>query len=80
LDIIGFFSLAFIKYFTVLAIPGWATNVAIGLTVILFLAFFFLMLLSFVFLSYRTEKQFIPEKDFGTYILSVERIYEQNKL
>jgi hypothetical protein len=72
--ITGFFILGYIKYFTVLAIPGWATNVAIGLIAILSQALVLLVLLSFVILNNRITRAFIPVKDFEDYIFSIERI------
>jgi polyisoprenyl-phosphate glycosyltransferase len=71
--ILGFVSLIYVKYFTTLAIPGWATTVAIGLVVIMFQAVVLLALLSFLILNYRSTKQFIPVKDYEDYLFSVER-------
>ena len=34
-DILGFLVLLYIKYFTTLAIPGWGTNVVIGLVLVM---------------------------------------------
>lgn len=72
--ILGFLGLIFIKYFTVLAIPGWATTVAIGLVIIMFQAVVLLALLSFLVLNYRTTKLFIPVKDYEDYLFSIERL------
>lgn len=66
---LGFLMLLYIRYLTPLAIPGWATNVAIGLTLIASQAFLFLTLLSFLILSYRSAKMFLPAKDYRDYIL-----------
>jgi polyisoprenyl-phosphate glycosyltransferase len=63
-----------IKYNTALAIPGWATSVAIGLAVIMFQAILFLTLLSFVILNQRTTKLFIPAKDYRDYFVQIERL------
>jgi glycosyltransferase involved in cell wall biosynthesis len=72
--IVGFFILIYIRYFTALAIPGWATTVAIGLVVVMFQAVVLLALLSFLILNYRTTKLFIPVKDYEDYLLNVEQI------
>jgi hypothetical protein len=72
LDGVGFLILVYIKYFTPLAIPGWATNVAIGLVVVMSQVLLFLGLLSFVVLSYRSGKMFIPAVDFKDYLLKIE--------
>jgi polyisoprenyl-phosphate glycosyltransferase len=74
LDVIGFLVLVYIRFFTPLAIPGWATSVAVGLTVIMIQAMLFLGLLSFIILSYRSVKMFIPAVDYKDYLLSVERV------
>jgi polyisoprenyl-phosphate glycosyltransferase len=74
LVIVGFIILLYIKYFTVLAIPGWATSVAIGLVLLMFQAVVFLILLSFLVLNYRTTKVFIPAKDYEDYIYNVEQV------
>lgn len=74
LDVIGFLILVYVRYFTPLAIPGWATNVAIGLTVIMTQAILFLAMLSFVVLSYRSSKMFIPAVDFKDYLMDVESL------
>ncbi len=70
--VIGFLALLYTKYLTTLAIPGWATTVAIGLTVIFFQAIFFLTFLSFLVLTLRSNRQFIPAKDYRDFIFSTE--------
>jgi len=71
-DVLGFIVLAYIRLWTNLAIPGWATNVGIGLVVIMVQAILFLATLSFVVLSYRSSKMFIPAVDYQDYIKNVE--------
>ena len=70
--VIGFLALLYTKYLTTLAIPGWATTVAIGLTVIFFQLIFFLTFLSFLVLTMRSNRQFIPAKDYRDFIFSTE--------
>jgi len=74
-SILGFFVLLYVKYLTPLAIPGWATNVAIGIVVIMFQAILLLALLTFLSLNYRSSKLFIPAKDYQDYLLNLEKIY-----
>lgn len=74
LDIIGFIILLYVKYLTPLAIPGWATNVAVGLVLIMLQAILFLTILSFAILGYRSMKMFIPAIDFESYLRKVEKI------
>jgi glycosyltransferase involved in cell wall biosynthesis len=69
----AFLLLVYVRFFTPLAIPGWATSVGIGLIIITAQAASFLVLLSFVVLSYRTNKLFIPAKDYHDYIFAVEK-------
>jgi len=73
--VIGFFVLLYVRYLTPLAIPGWATNVAIGIVVITLQAVLFLTLLTFLVLNYRSAKLFIPAKDFQDYFINLERLY-----
>lgn len=73
--ITSFFILLYIKYLTALAIPGWATNVAIGIVVIMFQAILLLALLAFLALNYRSTKLFIPAKDYQDYLLNLEKIH-----
>lgn len=75
LGIVSFFVLLYIKYLTPLAIPGWATNVAIGIVIIMFQTILLLALLAFLSLHYRSTKLFIPAKDFRDYLLELEKIY-----
>ncbi|MBT3316180.1 MAG: glycosyltransferase [Anaerolineae bacterium] len=74
LDIIGFIILLYVKYLTPLAIPGWATNVAVGLVLIMLQAILFLTILSFAVLGYRSMKMFIPAIDFENYLRKTEII------
>ncbi|MEJ5225727.1 MAG: hypothetical protein WHV44_14815, partial [Anaerolineales bacterium] len=74
LDVLAFLVLVYIRFGTPLAIPGWATSVAVGLTVVMVQAVLFLALLSFVVLSTRSAKMFIPAVDYRDYLLKIERI------
>lgn len=75
IGVLGFLVLLYIRYFTVLAIPGWATNVAIGIIVMMFQAVLLLALLTFLSLNYRSSKLFIPAKDYQDYLLNLEKIH-----
>lgn len=72
LGLIGFGIMLYFRFLTPLAIPGWATNVAIGLSIILFQAMLFLTLLTFLVLNYRSAKLFIPAKDYRDYLMNVD--------
>jgi hypothetical protein len=71
---LGILSVTFIKLFTNLAIPGWATSVIIGLSIILMQAFLVSLFLVFIVLSYRTQKLFIPAKHYVDYIFEIRKI------
>jgi glycosyltransferase involved in cell wall biosynthesis len=73
--IASFLVLLYVKYLTPLAIPGWATNVAIGIVVIMFQAVLLLALLAFLALNYRSNKLFIPAKDYQDYLFNLEKIH-----
>jgi polyisoprenyl-phosphate glycosyltransferase len=74
IGIVSFLVLLYVRYLTPLAIPGWATNVAIGIVVIMFQAILLLALLAFLTLNYRSTKLFIPAKDYQDYLLGLEKI------
>lgn len=74
LGIIGLLVLFYIRYLTPLAIPGWATTVAFGLTVIMFQAMTFLLVLLFLVLNSRSNLLFVPAKHYKDYFMSLERL------
>lgn len=61
-------SVAIVKFFTPFASPGWATTVITGFASIIMQSFLVSLLLLFVVLMYRTQKLFIPARDFRDYI------------
>ncbi len=75
--LIGAGILVYIKYFTPLAIPGWATTVGFGLLVILFQSFMLLLSIAFNVLNSRPMQMFIPAKHFQDFILNIEVCYER---
>ncbi len=71
LVVLSFFSIltvALVKFFTPLASPGWATTVVTGFASLIMQSFLVSLLLLFVVLMYRTQKLFIPAKDYSDYI------------
>ena len=75
--LVGAGVLVYVKYFTPLAIPGWATTVGFGLLVILFQAFMLLLSIAFNVLNSRPLQMFIPAKHFQDFILNIEVCYER---
>jgi glycosyltransferase involved in cell wall biosynthesis len=69
--------LIYIRYFTLLAIPGWATTVGFGLVVVLLQALLMLILLAFNVLISRGMQPFIPARHFEDYLLKTEVVYER---
>jgi len=74
LVVAGFAALVYVRFFTTLAIPGWATTVGIGLVVILFQAILLLTALSFLVLNARSNKLFIPAKDYQDFVLETRTL------
>lgn len=68
LSFVSILGVAALKFFTPLASPGWATTVVTGFTSLIMQSFLVSLLLLFVVLMYRTQKLFIPAKDYSDYI------------
>ncbi|MHB8138223.1 MAG: glycosyltransferase [Smithellaceae bacterium] len=77
LGIFGLVAVVSIKFLTDLAIPGWATYVAIGLSTIIIQAFLMALILVFLVLQYRTQGSFIPAINYELFIKSTEMIFEK---
>ena len=58
-----------LRLFTNLASQGWATTLSIGLTTIFMLSGIISLLVVLFILSYRTQKQFLPKRDYIDYML-----------
>ena len=70
---IMFIGLIWVKFFSDYAIPGWTSSIAIGLLMIMLQAFFFSLLLTFMVLNARVQKNFVPALNFMDYIRSVNK-------
>lgn len=70
----GLFVVVWIRLFTDMAIPGWATNISIGLIIVFLQSFLISMFLIFIILSSRSNLSFIPKKDFELFINKVIKI------
>jgi glycosyltransferase involved in cell wall biosynthesis len=77
LGFLGLLAVVGVKFFSDLAIPGWATYVAIGLFTIIIQAFIMALILVFLVLQYRTQVSFIPALNFEPFIKSTEMIFEK---
>jgi len=58
-----------LRLFTNLASPGWASTLSIGLTTIFMLSGIISLLVVLFILSYRTQKHFLPKRDYIDYML-----------
>lgn len=72
LCLIGILIAIYFRVFTDLAIPGWLTNVMVGLTLMVIQIFSVSVLLIFVILNNRTQRLFIPKIDYKPYVKSYE--------
>jgi polyisoprenyl-phosphate glycosyltransferase len=73
LSFLGIIGVIALRLYTDLAIPGWASTIGIGLILIILQAFFVLLILSFIILSYRSQMVFIPAIHYRDYILKIEK-------
>lgn len=64
-----------LRLFTDTVVPGWATYLVISFLIIILQAFLISLLLVFIVLSYRTQVQFIPARQFRDFVERVERVY-----
>lgn len=73
--IAGAMVLLYIRFFTALAIPGWATTVGFGLVMILLQALLLLLSLAFNVLNSRGTQTYIPAKHFEDFLLKAKVVY-----
>ncbi len=64
-----------IRLFTDLAIPGWATNVVLMLTVLFMQTFLMSVLLTFIVLVYRTQRSFVPALHAREFVRRVSTVH-----
>ncbi len=70
--VIGILIVSGIRFFTPLAIPGWASFVVLSFLILIFQAFLISLLLLFNVLNYRTQKHFIPALEYKNFIAIVK--------
>jgi uncharacterized membrane protein len=68
LSVVSIICVSLLKFFTPFTSPGWATTVVTGFSSLIMQSFLVSLLLLFVVLMYRTQKLFIPAKDYSDYI------------
>jgi glycosyltransferase involved in cell wall biosynthesis len=63
-----------IRFYTSLAIPGWATSAGGLLVVLVAQAFLLLLIVMFIVLGNRSRIMFLPLRDSGIYVESIESL------
>jgi glycosyltransferase involved in cell wall biosynthesis len=64
-----------LKFFTNTSVPGWTSYLVSSFLIVILQAFLISLLLVFIVLSYRTQPQFIPAKQFQDFVERVDRVY-----
>ena len=76
--LLGIVAVIFIRAFTILAIPGWATYAAGALAIILIQFIAMASVFTFTILSDRTSLSFLPLRDCGMLVEGVKDIYRND--
>ncbi|MGF7214902.1 hypothetical protein GGR92_001042 [Spirosoma lacussanchae] len=64
-----------LKFFTNTSVPGWTSYLVSSFLIVILQAFLISLLLVFIVLSYRTQPQFIPARQFSDFVERVEEVY-----
>ena len=72
---VGIGVVLWLKFFTNTSVPGWTSYLVSSFLIVILQAFLISLLLVFVVLSYRTQRQFIPARQFGDFVEKIERVY-----
>jgi glycosyltransferase involved in cell wall biosynthesis len=72
----GLLAIVYIKVFTELAIPGWATNAAGAFVIILLILLLFMIIVVLVMLQGRNQAIFLPIRDWQYFVSRSEALYE----
>jgi hypothetical protein len=62
----------FVKLFTANAIPGWATTVVSSMLIIILQSFLLSLFTIFLYLSFQSQRKFIPAYHYKDYVRAVE--------
>jgi len=73
ISLTGILTVTVIRFFTPLAIPGWASFVVLGFLILIFQAFLISLFLVFNVLSFRTQRHFIPAMEYTSFIREVRK-------
>jgi hypothetical protein len=72
---IGIGVVLWLKFFTNTSVPGWTSYLISSFLIVILQAFLISLLLVFTVLSYRTQPQFIPARQFQDFVEEVEKVY-----
>ena len=74
-SMLGIGIVIYLKLFTNTSTPGWTTYLVFSFLIVMLQAFLISLLLVFMVLSYRTQPQFIPAKQFRDFVERLERVH-----
>lgn len=74
-SVLGIGVVVALRLFTSMAVPGWASYLVFSFLIVILQAFLISLLLVFMVLSYRTQAQFIPARQFMDFVERVDRVY-----
>lgn len=74
LSIFALLVILYIRFFTTLAIPGWATNTSLAIMIIAFQAFSLCFITIFSSISQKTSTQIIPALEYKNFIFNTCKI------
>jgi hypothetical protein len=74
-SVVGIGIVIYLKLFTNTSTPGWTSYLIFSFLIVILQAFLISLLLVFMVLSYRTQPQFIPAKQFRDFVERLERVH-----
>ena len=74
-SLLGIGVVVYLRLFTDTAVPGWASYLTFSFLIVILQAFLISLLLVFIVLTYRTQPQFIPARQYHDFVEAVERVY-----
>lgn len=75
MSVFGISVVVALRLLTDTAVPGWASYLVFSFLIVILQAFLISLLLVFMVLSYRTQAQFIPARQFMDFVERVEQVY-----
>lgn len=74
-SVLGIGTVIYLKLFTNMSTPGWASNLVFSFLIVMLQAFLISLLLVFMVLSYRTQPQFIPARQYRDFVERIEQVH-----